>query len=317
METLRFDGRVAIVTGGGSGIGEAAVNALAARGAKVVVTDFGCDVPGDGSDRGRGEAVVSKIIASGGEAVAHWGDIGVPGVAEDAVSLALKTFGRIDIVVSNAAIERLADFYDFTRQDIYDHLNVDLLGAWSICRAAWPHFARQNHGRIVMTGSSSFLGGIKGVPYALAKGGLVSFSRSLSGIAKLSNLNIKSNLIAPYAHTRMWTHPQYGSGPEVEAYREEAKRLFPASGIAPTILVLAHEACPASGQIYGCTNGKVQRFFFASTPGIEKRDLTPEHLLANWETLDEAGPWSELLGTSMDVGTPFMARAKAVLTDEA
>jgi NAD(P)-dependent dehydrogenase (short-subunit alcohol dehydrogenase family) len=291
--------------------------ALAARGAKVVVNDLGCDVPGEGSDPERGKAVVGRIEAAGGAAVAHFGDIGAPGIADEAVALALTEFGRVDIVFSNAAIEKLADFHAFTRQEVQAHLNVDLFGAWSLCRAAWPHFAEQNYGRIIFSASSAVLGGSKGVPYAMAKGGLVAFSRSLGGIARASKLDIKSNVIAPYAHTQMWTHPQYGTGPELDAIREETRRLLPPEGVATTVVVLAHEACPASGEIFACANGKVHRIYFAMTPGVEKRDLTPEYLLENWQRLEGAEGSREILGTSHDLALPFMERAKAVVSGAA
>jgi NAD(P)-dependent dehydrogenase (short-subunit alcohol dehydrogenase family) len=306
MGELRFNGRVAVVSGAGNGIGKANAIALARRGAKLVINDLGCDVMGRGSDPAVSETTARQIRDEGGEAIALFGDIGASGVADAAIDLALRTFGRIDIVVGSAVIERVANFYDLTREDILDHLNPDLFGDWSLCKAAWPHFAKQNYGRIVLSASSAMFGGAMGVPYALSKGAIVAFNRSLAGLAQAASLDIKSNVISPYAYSRMFD--VMGDPKSIE----EAKRLIPPEGVSPTLLVLAHESCPVSGQIYGCANGKVQKWFFASSEGLEQAGLTPEFLLENWGKVDDLEGWREVIGTSMDMARPFMQRAKAI-----
>ena len=205
MAELRFDGRVAIVTGGGRGIGKANAMALAGRGASVVINDLGCDGFGRGSDPDVAETVAEDIRQSGGKAAAHCGDIGAPGTGEALVALALREFGRVDIVLSNAMFERLGTFYELSRAEVQAHLNTDVFGAWALLSAAWPHFQTQNYGRVLISVSTSLLGGgIGGVPYAMAKGALVSFNRSLANIAKTDGLDVKTNVIAPYAFTQMW-----------------------------------------------------------------------------------------------------------------
>jgi NAD(P)-dependent dehydrogenase (short-subunit alcohol dehydrogenase family) len=313
MSELRFDGRVAIVTGGGRGIGKANALALAKRGAGVVINDLGCDGFGRGSDPNIAEAVAEEIRQAGGKAVAQCADIGAPDVAEELTGLALSEFGRVDIVLSNAMFERLAPFYEISREEVQAHLNTDVFGAWSLLKAVWPHFEKQNYGRVLISVSSSLLGGgTGGVPYAMCKGALVSFNRSLANIARVGNLDIKSNVIAPYAFTQMWE-----AMPSVvpdEAVRDATRRYLPPDGIAPTALALTHESCPASGQIFVCANGKVQRFFYAKSPGIEAADLTPELIIENFDKLESPDGWEEVIGVSMQTGTPFMARAIEVVS---
>jgi NAD(P)-dependent dehydrogenase (short-subunit alcohol dehydrogenase family) len=163
-----------------------------------------------------------------------------------------------------------------------------------------------------MTVSTSLLGGGPGgVPYAMCKGALMSFNRSLTNIARVGGLDIKSNVIAPYAFTQMW-EAMPNAVPEQDR-REAARTYLTTEGIAPISIVLSHKSCPTSGQIFVCANGKVQRFVFAKTKGIEAAELTPEHILENWKKLEGPDPLEEVTGTSMDTGTPFMARAIEVV----
>jgi NAD(P)-dependent dehydrogenase (short-subunit alcohol dehydrogenase family) len=313
MAELRFDGRVAIVTGGGRGIGKANAMALAERGARVVINDLGCDGFGRGSDPDVAESAAEEIRKAGGKAVAQCADIGAPDTAAELVGLALSEFGRVDIVLSNAMFERLAPFYEISREEVQAHINTDVFGAWSLLAVAWPLFEKQNYGRILMSVSTSLLGGgTGGVPYAMCKGALVSFNRSLANIAKVGGLDIKSNVIAPYAFTQMWeAMPSVVPEPE---RREATKRYLPPEGISPVALALTHENCPASGQIFVCANGKVQRFFYAKSPGIEAAHLTPEHIIDNWQELEGMDGWEEVVGVSMETGNPFMARAIEVIS---
>jgi NAD(P)-dependent dehydrogenase (short-subunit alcohol dehydrogenase family) len=312
MNTLRFDGRVAIVTGGGGGLGSAAARALAERGAKVVVTDLGCDVQGHGSDPERAQAVVDEICAQGGTAIAHFGDIGAPGVAKDALALALDEFGRVDILVNNAMFERLDHFYELTRQEIQEHLDVGLYGIWELCAAAWPHLVRQDYGRIVITGSTALLGVNRALPYGLAKGAQVSFNRTMGHIARTNGQNIKSNIILPLGMSLMWGHPQYGvvTDPAELAEREVMRRVLTSEGVATTVVALAHESCPVSGEMYSCTNGQVKRLFFGLSTGLELADLTPEYLSEHWDQANRTDDWQ-------DIGTIDSSSVSAIVTKRA
>jgi NAD(P)-dependent dehydrogenase (short-subunit alcohol dehydrogenase family) len=312
MNTLRFDGRVAIVTGGGGGLGSAAARALAERGAKVVITDLGCDVQGHRSDPGRAQAVVEEIRSKGGTATAHHGDIGVPGVAKETLELALKEYGRVDILVNNAMFERLDHFYELTRQEIEDHLVVGIYGIWELCAAAWPLMVEQDYGRVIITGSTALLGVNRALPYGLAKGAQVSFNRTMGHIARVNGKNIKSNIILPLGISLMWEHPQYGvaTDPKEIAAREEMKRLLPAEGVATTVVALAHESCPVSGEMYSCTNGQVKRLFFGLSDGLEKADLTPEYLAEHWDQANRIDDWQ-------DIGTIDSSGVSAIVTKRA
>jgi NAD(P)-dependent dehydrogenase (short-subunit alcohol dehydrogenase family) len=312
MNTLRFDGRVAIVTGGGGGLGSAAARALAERGAKVVVTDLGCDVQGHGSDPERAQSVVEDIRSRGGTAVAHFGDIGSPGVAREALDLALKEYGRIDILVNNAMFERLDHFYELTRDEIAQHLDVGIYAIWELCAAAWPLLVEQDYGRIIITGSTALLGVNKALPYGLAKGAQVSFNRTMGHIARVQGKNIKSNIILPLGISLMWGHPQYGvaTDPAVIAQQEAMRRYLTAEGVATTVIALAHESCPVSGEMYSCTNGQVKRLFFGLSDGVELADLTPEYLAGHWDQANRTDEWQ-------DIGTIDSSSVSAIVTKRA
>lgn len=315
MNTLRFDNRVAIVTGGGGGLGSAAARALAERGAKVVVTDLGCDVQGRGSDPDRANAVVEDIRSKGGTAVAHVGDIGVPGVAREALDLALKEYGRIDILVNNAMFERLDHFFELTREEIQQHLDVGIYAIWELCAAAWPLMIEQNYGRVIITGSTALLGVNRALPYGLAKGAQVSFNRTMAHIARTNGRDVKSNIILPLGMSLMWGHPQYGvtADPAELAEREVMRRVLTAEGVATTVVALSHESCPVSGEMYSCTNGQVRRLFFGLSPGIERADLTPEHLSQHWDEANRTDDWQDIGPIdSMGISAMVTKRARAI-----
>ena len=308
MQALRFDGRVAIVTGGGGGLGGAAARALASRGAKVVVNDLGCDVPGHGSDPQRAKAVVESIREAGGAAIDHFGDIGEPGVAKDLLGLAITEYGRVDILLNNAMFERLDNFYDITRDEIQEHLDVGVLGVWELTAAAWPHLVEQDYGRIITTGSTALLGVNKALPYGLAKAAQVSFTRTLGQVARTQGKNIKSNLVLPFGYSLMLQHPQYGA--DFVAIRERRKRFMPAEGVATAMVALAHELCPVSGEMYVCANGQLRRLFFGLSAGIGRPDLTPEYLIEHWEDADRTDRWE-------DVGTRVSTDISALVSQRA
>ncbi|MGW1626867.1 SDR family NAD(P)-dependent oxidoreductase [Streptomyces sp. NPDC002172] len=285
MSKLSFEGRVAVVTGAGRGIGRAHARLLAARGAKVVVNDLGGSMEGDGSDAGPAQKAVDEITAAGGEAVADTHDVSTPAGGQAIVDTAVEHFGRIDILVNNAGIIRYAGLPDIDAENLERHLAVHLVGSFNTMRAAWPHFVEQQYGRVVLTTSSGMFGMDNNLSYAAAKAGTVGMARS----AKLAGEphNIKVNLIAPAAMTRM------GGGPEEEpAAAAPGMPYMPSDAVAPMVAYLAHESCPVSGEIYTAGAGRFARLFLASTEGYahEAGPASVEDVVANWEAInDEKG----------------------------
>ena len=202
MMTLRFDGRVAIVTGAGGGLGREHALALAARGAKVVINDLGGARDGTGGSSAAAEAVVEEIKAAGGEAFANGASVTDAEAVQDMVDQAVATWGRVDILVNNAGVLRDKTFAKMTLDDFRFVMDVHLMGAVNCTTAVWDGMRERNYGRIVMTTSSSGLFGNFGqTNYGAAKMALVGFMQTLS-IEGAKN-DIRVNCLAPTAHTRM------------------------------------------------------------------------------------------------------------------
>ncbi|MGW0744463.1 SDR family NAD(P)-dependent oxidoreductase [Streptomyces sp. NPDC002817] len=282
MSEFSFEGRVAVVTGAGRGIGRAHARLLAARGAKVVVNDLGGSMEGDGTDTGPAQRVVEEIIEAGGTAVADTNDVSAQAGGEAIIGTALEQFGRIDILVNNAGIIRWAGLPEVDAENLERHLAVHLVGSFNTLRAAWPHFVEQNYGRVVLTTSSGVFGLADNLSYAAAKGGTIGLARS----AKLAGEphGIKVNLIAPAAMTRM------GGGPEEEPTEAvPGQPYMPSDAVAPMVAYLAHESCPVSGEIYTAGAGRFARLFIASTEGYAHVDGPAgiEDVAANWDAINE------------------------------
>lgn len=285
MSEFGFEGRVAVVTGAGRGLGRAYARLLAERGAQVVVNDLGGSMEGDGADEGPAQKVVGEITAAGGTAVADTHDVATPEGGAAIVGAAVEHFGRIDVLVNNAGIIRWAGLPEADADNLERHLAVHLMGSFNTLRAAWPHFVGQRYGRVVLTTSSGMFGLPDNLGYAAAKAGTVGLARS----AKLAGEphGIKVNLIAPAAMTRM------GGGPEEEpAEPAVGGPYMPSDAVAPMVAYLAHEDCPVSGEIYTAGAGRFARLFLASTPGYVHRDgsAAVEDVAKNWEAInDETG----------------------------
>jgi NAD(P)-dependent dehydrogenase (short-subunit alcohol dehydrogenase family) len=279
MTEHRFDGRVAVVTGAGRGIGRAHARLLGARGATVVVNDLGGSAGGRGADPGPAAVVAEEIVAAGGTAVADAGDVATPAGAQAVVDGAVERYGRIDALVCNAGIIRWAGLPEADEDNLARHLAVHVGGSFHTARAAWPHMVGAGYGRIVMTTSAGLFGLPNNTSYATAKGAVVGLTRSLT-VAGAPH-GIKANLIAPAAMTRM-------AGPGAE---EAGPEMSP-DLVAPMAALLAHEDCPVSGEIYAAGFGRFARIFVAMTPGYVHEGPVPtiEDVAAHWaEINDEAG----------------------------
>ena len=200
--TIRFDGKVAIVTGAGGGLGRAHALELARRGAKVVVNDLGGSVDGTGGSSEAAQKVVAEIKAAGGEAVANGASVTDDAGVAQLVKQTMDTWGRIDVLIANAGILRDKSFAKMELKDFAAVMDVHVMGSVKPCKAIWPIMREQQYGRIVVTTSSTGLYGNFGqTNYGAAKLGLVGFMNTL----KLEGAkdNIKVNAIAPVAATRM------------------------------------------------------------------------------------------------------------------
>jgi NAD(P)-dependent dehydrogenase (short-subunit alcohol dehydrogenase family) len=295
---LRFDGRVAVVTGAGRGIGRAYALLLAERGASVVVNDLGGSMDGTGEDAGVADEVAAEIVAAGGAAAGDGSDVSDPAGAQALIDAALERFGRIDVLINNAGIIRWAGLPDVDADNVAAHLAVHVTGSFNTMRSAWPQLVEQGYGRIVMTTSAGVFGLPANLGYATAKGGVIGMTRS-AALAGAKH-GIRVNLIAPAAATRM--------GGDTEA-AEMAPEL-----VAPMAAFLAHEDCPVTGEIYAAGAGRFARVFLASTPGSVHPGPAPtvEDVAEHWDAInDEAGSyqptglvdWSQTFLSHLDSDT--------------
>lgn len=273
MADLGFDGKVAIITGAGGGLGRSHALELARRGARIVVNDLGGSVSGEGGDKGPAQHVVEEIVALGGEAVADGNSVATPEGGKAVVQTALDAFGTVDIVINNAGILRDKTFHNMTPELLEPVISVHLLGAFYVTQPAWIVMREKGYGRVVNTSSNSgILGNFGQSNYGAAKMGLVGFTRVLANEGRKHN--IKVNAIAPVAKTRM-TEELLGPFGEKLAAEE----------VTPTVCWLCHEDCPVSGEIYSVAGGTVSRFFIGLTPGWYRNGHTVEDVRDNWDQI--------------------------------
>ena len=265
--------KVAIVTGGGRGIGRAIALALAREGARVVVCDIGASLQGAGTDAGPAGSVVTEIKQLGGEAIASTLSIAEPKNADEIVKAALDAFGRVDILVNNAGILRDVIFHKMSWSDWSDVLAVHLNGSFNMSRACAAHFREQNSGAYVhMTSTSGLVGNLGQANYAAAKLGVVGLSKSIA--LDMAKYRVRSNCIAPFAWSRM-----IGSipteTPDQQARVEKLKSMETAK-IAPLAVYLASDAAhEVSGQIFGVRANEI--FLFS-----QNRPLRSVHRDGGW-----------------------------------
>jgi NAD(P)-dependent dehydrogenase (short-subunit alcohol dehydrogenase family) len=277
MADLGYDGKVAIVTGAGGGLGREHALLLASRGALVVVNDIGGAVDGSGSDVGPGQRVVDEITAAGGEAVVDINSVATPEGGAAIVQTALDSFGRIDIIVNNAGILRDKSFHNMTPDMVDAVLAVHLKGAFNVTQPAWAHMREQAYGRVVVTSSNAGIFGNFGqANYGAAKTGLIGFANVLAQEGE--RYNIKVNVIAPIAGTRM----------TAEIFGEELSEQLAPEWVSPVVAWLVHEDCPVSGQIYSAGGGHVARIFIGEGPGYFQRDpqLTIEDVRDHFDEIE-------------------------------
>ena len=251
-------GKVAIVTGGGRGIGRAIALGLAKEGAKVVVCDIGASLEGAGHDVDPAHDVVNEISRADGEAIASMLSITEPENADEIVNKAVEAFGRVDILVNNAGILRDRIFHKMTTADWTDVIAVHLNGSFNMSRAVAGHFREQKSGSFVhMTSTSGLIGNFGQANYMAAKMGIVGLSRGIA--LDLQRFNVRSNCIAPFAWTRMID--SIPAETEEEKRRVERFQQMTPEKIAPLVVYLSSDkAKDISGQIFGVRNNEIFLF---------------------------------------------------------
>jgi len=281
MSELRFDGRVAVITGGARGLGRAYALLLASRGAKIVVNDLGASMKGDDASAGPAEDLAAEIRSAGGEAVASTDSVATPEGGKAIIGTALDAFGRVDILIHSAGNVRKALLSEMSYADFEAVLDVHLRGGFHVLREAFPLMLEQGYGRIVMTSSINGLYG-KGNSgnYATAKAGLIGLSHSaaIEGLAR----NVRSNVIVPAAVTRMSEGIDTSQFPPMDP-----------DMVAPAVAWLCHETCEMTGEMLVSMGGRVARAWVAESPGVFRKDWSIEDMAAEMPAIrDQSNPVS-------------------------
>ena len=260
MSKVSFEGRVAIVTGSGVGLGRSHALGLAARGAKVVVNDLGVATDGTGQSSAQAESVVAEIIAAGGEAIAHGANVTKADEVQDMVDQAITKWGRVDILVNNAGILRDKTFTKMSLEDFRLVVDVHLMGSVVTTKALWDHFREREYGRIVYTTSASGMYGNFGQSnYGAAKSAMLGLMNVLC--QEGAKYNIRANMLAPTAATRMTE----GLLPE------QVLDLLKPETITPGLLALVTEDAPTR-MILGAGGGCFAETRIYETPGVALGD---------------------------------------------
>lgn len=276
MPELRFDGRVAVVTGAARGLGRTYAMLLAARGAKVVVNDIGGAMSGEGVDAEPALRVVQEIVARGGEAVISTDSVATPAGGNATIESALDRYGRIDILIHNAGNVRYASLKEISQEDFDAVLDVHLRGAFHLVRPAFPLMCAAGYGRIVLTSS---IGGLYGnarvVNYGVAKMGLIG----LSNIIAIEGApgGVQCNIILPSAVTRM------AEGLDISNYPPMGPEL-----VAPVVGFLCHESCSLTGEMLVSIAGRVARAYVAETSGVYRSAWTIEEVAEQLQAIRDS-----------------------------
>jgi len=299
--TIRFDGRVAIVTGAGNGLGRAHALGLAARGAKVVVNDLGGSRDGSGGSSEAALKVVAEIVAAGGEAIANGANVADFAAVKTMVDETMAKWGRVDILVNNAGILRDKTFSKMDLADFKLVVDVHLMGSVNCTKAVWDIMREQNYGRVVMTASSSGIYGNFGQSnYGAAKMGCVGLMNVLHIEGERNNIRV--NVLSPTAATRMTE----------DLIPADALALMTPESITPGVLYLVSEDAP-SRTILCAGAGGFARTMIYETAGIhlDEAERTPENIAARFADISNADGQQMLTGAFQQTGKFVANAAKA------
>lgn len=304
--TISFNGKVAIVTGAGGGLGRSHALELAARGAKVVVNDLGGAVDGSGGSLSAAETVAKEITDSGGEAIANGANVTKDAEVAAMVDAAMKKWGRVDILVNNAGILRDKTFAKMEMADFRLVIDVHLVGTANCTKAVWEIMRQQNYGRIVCTSSPSGLYGIFGqANYGAAKAGMIGFMNALH--LEGAKYNIRINIVSPSAKTRMTE--DLGIPPQV------LEQMTPEAITAACVYLVSDDT--PSRAIVSCAAGGYARAFVAEADGIylPPGEQTPENIAANWDRISDTSNvhyYEDSSGPNIN----FMTKAQAYASNK-
>ena len=280
MAELRFDNRVAVITGAGRGLGKAYALLLASRGARVVVNDPGVSLKGDGVDAGPAQEVVNEIKAAGGDAVVNTDSVATPEGGKAIIQSAIDHYGRVDILIHNAGNVRYGSLKELSYDDFESVLSVHLRGAFHVVRPAFPLMCSAGYGRIVLTSSIGGLYGNQRVTnYGVSKAGMIGLCNvaALEGAAE----GVKCNLIVPGAVTRM------AEGIDISQYPPMGPEL-----VAPVVGWLAHETCSVTGEMFVSIAGRIARAFIGESEGVYQPSWSIEQVGERIDAIRDAkDPW--------------------------
>lgn len=299
--SIRFDGKVAVVTGAGAGLGRSHALALAARGAKVVINDLGGARDGSGASAAAAEAVAKEIRDAGGEAIADGASVTDEAAVAAMIGAAMKKWGRIDILINNAGILRDKTFSKMDVADFRTVIDVHLIGSAICTKAVWEIMRAQQYGRIVCTSSPSGLHGIFGqANYGAAKAAMVGFMNALH--LEGAKYNVRINLLSPSAKTRMTE--------DLAIPAEVLDRMTP-EAITAACLYLVSEDGP-SRAIISCAGGGYARAYVVETDGIylPPERQTPEEIASSWDVISDRAQ-IHYYDSSAGPAMTFMAKASA------
>ncbi|WCT75170.1 SDR family NAD(P)-dependent oxidoreductase [Sphingomonas naphthae] len=278
MAERRFDDRVAVITGGGRGLGRAYALLLASKGAKIVVNDPGVAIAGEGADTSVAAQLVAEIEAAGGQAVANTDSVATPEGGQAIIQSAIDHYGRIDILIHNAGNVRYGSLDTISYEDFRAVVDVHLLGAFHVVRPAFPLMTGAGYGRIILTSS---IGGIYGtrnvVNYGMSKAAMIGLNNVVA--IEGAEHDVKSNIILPGAVTRM------ADGLDISQYPPMGPEL-----VAPVVGWLAHESCPVSGEMFSAIGGRVARARIVENEGVFQPSWTIDEVADQVEAIRTAGP---------------------------
>lgn len=265
---IRFDGRTAVVTGAGGGMGRIFALDLARRGACVLVNDAGVDPRGGGGSPDRAAAVAEEITKAGGRAAADAHFVGGADDARAMIDAARRAFGRVDILINNAGASASGGLDDHDDAEVERAIATNLLGPFHLMRAVWPEMRARNYGRILNISSSAALGGGFNAPYAAGKAGLIGLS--LAAATEGAQCGVNINVVLPSAYSRM-----IELAPDrdfVSWFRDN----LPPEDVSAAVLCLLAEHSTVNGCMFSVGGGKLSRLSVFENEGLFDEALTPE-----------------------------------------